>query len=147
MGLEAEDVRLPIHEVFNKYMPQIWDAGTFEQLSEEMLATFEKMEQYIQEFSATLPRSVKGQEVKTARFLKNLRKKMHRVIRHNHPKPFNEIGKLKLQIQPEGMVQERTLGLGSFPEVQPDELIALFWAHIEPLDFSHKIIVLNSSHN
>jgi hypothetical protein len=101
------------------------------------------MEKYISAFSETLPRSVKGQEVKTQKFIQNTHKKLHRVIRHNHPKPFNQIEKLKNQVQPEGLVQERTLGLGSFPEIPPVTLLSIIWENIKPLDFSHHFVVLD----
>ncbi len=142
LGLEAADVRLPLHEIFGKYIPQIWSAEQYEELSTEMLASFEKMEAYIQELSATLPRSVVGQKVKTERFLKNMRKKIHRVIRHDHPQKFNEIEKLKKKIQPEGLVQERILGLGSFPEIKPEDMLRIIWEKADPLNFAHQFIRL-----
>lgn len=144
LGLDPSDIQLPLHDVFRKYIPQIWNSEQYEALAVEILASFEKMEKYIAAFSETLPRSVKGQEVKTQKFIQNTHKKLHRVIRHNHPKPFNQIEKLKNQVQPEGLVQERTLGLGSFPEIQPVTLLAIIWENIKPLDFSHHFAVLDN---
>lgn len=143
LNLDPADIQQPLHDIFRKYIPQIWDAVEYEALAEDMLATFGKMEKYIMHFSETLPRSVKGQEVKTQKFIKNTYKKIHRVIRHNDPKPFNQIEKLKNQIQPEGLVQERTLGLGSFPNFQPERLIETIWGNIKPMDFSHHFMVLD----
>lgn len=142
LKLDPSDIKLPLHDIFRKYIPQIWDATEFEALAADIIASFQKMEKYIMNFSETLPRSVKGQEVKTQRFIKNTHKKLHRVIRHKQPGPFNRIGELKLKIQPEGLVQERTLGLGSFPEFQPQKLLEIIWKHIQPLNFSHHIMVL-----
>jgi len=142
-GLELADVKLTLPEVFAKYMPHIWQADAYEALSEELLTAFDKMEAYIETLSATLPRSVVGQKVKTQRFIKNTRKKIHRVIRHDHPKQFNEIEQIKEQIQPEGLVQERILGLASFPQWVPAEFIAMLWKKINPLTFDHQFWVID----
>jgi bacillithiol biosynthesis cysteine-adding enzyme BshC len=142
LGFEASDIRKPLHQLYKAYMPQIWDHSEFGRLAEEVADSFEKLEDYVSNFSQTLPRSVKGQQVKSRHFLENLYKKIHRVIRHNQPKPFGQIEEIKQQLQPDHTVQERTLGLASFPDFSPQAILELIWDEIEPLEYQHRFWLL-----
>jgi bacillithiol biosynthesis cysteine-adding enzyme BshC len=143
LGFAAEDFRLPIHDLYRKFTPQVWDSGNFLDQSTEILTQIAKLTQLIEnELSPTLARSGKALQVKTQRYLQNLEKKAHRVVRHRHPEGFRKLENLKLQVQPDGMVQERVLSLLSFPGHRPEELIRLAWEHCQPLSLEHEYLVL-----
>lgn len=136
--LATSDFKAPLHEVYRKYMPQIWDSTAFLTQSAEILTQIDALKALIEdELSHTLARSGEALKVKTARYLKSLEKKALRVMRHKHPRAFDEIKELKFKIQPDGLVQERILSLASFPEFAPEDLIKLAWEHCDPLNLEH----------
>ena len=137
LGFALSDVHKKIPQLYEDYMPALWDATTYEQLAADALAVFDRLAAYTAHYSQTLPRSSLGQQAKTARFLHQLRKKLHRVIRHDQPAAFQRIASLKQAIQPDGASQERILGLASFPALAPNELVKRCYQACEPLDFAH----------
>ncbi|MEL6649180.1 MAG: bacillithiol biosynthesis BshC, partial [Bacteroidota bacterium] len=143
-NLEDSDFRSSLPVIYRKYMPQIWDDQPFLVQSERILAEIDKLTTLIDgELSHTLARSGEALKVKTARYLQNLEKKAHRVKRHQQPKDFKELKELKEQVQPDGLVQERILSLGSFPKVAPERLIQLAWEHCNPLNLAHVFLHLD----
>ncbi|MFK7921059.1 MAG: bacillithiol biosynthesis cysteine-adding enzyme BshC [Bacteroidia bacterium] len=136
--LKTDDFRTSSHEVYRKFMPQVWEESNFLNQSTEILQQIDQLKDIIEgELSPTLARSGEALKVKTARYLKSLEKKAHRVMRHKHPQEFDEIKALKYQVQPDGLVQERILSLASFPGVEPQTLIKLAWEHCDPLNLEH----------
>ena len=63
-------------------------------------------------------------------------------MRHKHSAPFKQIDRLKANIQPDGMVQERVLSLASIEALPPAEFIEFVRPFCKPLDFSHNYIQL-----
>ncbi|MDB4285674.1 bacillithiol biosynthesis cysteine-adding enzyme BshC [bacterium] len=135
LGFSPDEIDLPTYQLYQKYMPTVWDDSVFQSLSGDILATFDKLSGYLEEISATLPRSSEGQKVKTKRFLDNLYTKIHRVKRNDNRQPFAKVSGLKNAISPDGLVQERVLGLGSFPAYNPHELVRLIHTQCDPLVF------------
>jgi bacillithiol biosynthesis cysteine-adding enzyme BshC len=144
LGFSLEEISEQEHKLFRKYMPNIWDQSEFDELTEQALVAFDKLIEYASEHSDTLPRTVRGQQVKVSRFFKNLEKKFHRVKRHSLPKPFDEIRRLKRAVNPDHSVQERILGLTSFSMIKPEEFVRQIYAHIDvEADFERQYIVLD----
>jgi bacillithiol biosynthesis cysteine-adding enzyme BshC len=142
LGFEAADIRKPLHELFRQFMPRVWDAQPLNEIAAKLLDDFGQLEQYIGQFSDTLPRSVVGQQVQTEKFLDNLEKKLHRVLRQLHAQPFREIESLTAAIYPEGKVQERVLSLAAFPELSPGEFVARVYPLVDVLNTEHCYIRL-----
>ncbi len=132
LGFELEDVKLPLDQLNKLMIPRFWKPDALIELENNISNGFEALASYIQTLSPTLPRSVKGQEVKTQRFFNNLEKKIHRVIKNSHGE-FRRLSDLKQHIQPDGLKQERILSLASYPEVAPDKLVHQIWEHCQPL--------------
>ncbi len=142
LGFEAADIGTPVHELYKAYMPKVWDEAPLQALAAKLLANFDELESYIGQYSDTLPRSVIGQRVQTEKFLDNLEKKLHKVLRQLHAQPFNEIDAIKAAVQPEGAVQERVLSLAAFPDLDPAAFVARIFPHVDVLDPKHCYIRL-----
>ncbi len=142
LGFALEDIHESIHELNRKYMPHKWEDSEYTRLTDSVLESFEALDAYIQNFSETLPRSVRGQRAKTINYFIRLRKKIHKVVRHAYPKPFERIEALKQAIQPNRIMQERILSLAAFKDIQPLDFIKIIEPYCDPLDFSHKYIIL-----
>ncbi|MEM6764337.1 MAG: bacillithiol biosynthesis cysteine-adding enzyme BshC [Bacteroidota bacterium] len=142
LGLGPEEIEKDLHQLYKDYMPNIWQDTEYLRLGENLSQSVEALEIYIRQYSETLPRSVIGQRVKNERFLKNLKRKLHRVIRHNQPSTFNEIEALKLALQPDRKVQERVLSLDSFSDVDPKAFIKWIWSECDPLSLRKQYLCL-----
>lgn len=138
LGFAPADVQLSSQELYNRYLPNLWDAAPYEALERELFGNIQQIGGYLSEISATLPNSLRALEVKNRRYLENLRKKVQRVVRSNNPAPFAEIDRLKHAIQPDGAVQERVLSLAAFPDRQPDALVRFAYEACQPLDMAHR---------
>ena len=144
MGFQPTDLSHSVHELYRKYMTNIWDSSEYQQLRQSITAEIEKLRAYTEsQIAETLSRSVDAQKTKMTNFFGNFEKKIHRVIRSSNPAPFKEIDKVKNQIQPDRMVQERVLSLGAFANFQPEEIISAAWNNCSPLDFTHRYIILD----
>ena len=144
MGFEPADIGLNTHTLYQKFLPNVWNQAMFNQLESRIMEELDVFRVYIEdEISTTLARSAEALKVKTAKYLKTMRKKAGKVMRHKHSTPFKKIDQLKLSIQPDGLVQERVLSLASFPELSPSEFIEFVRPFCKPMDFSHNYIQLS----
>ncbi|MFK7972659.1 MAG: bacillithiol biosynthesis cysteine-adding enzyme BshC [Bacteroidia bacterium] len=142
LGFSLADIKTEEHMLFRQYMPNVWDDEQYKALTESVQEAFDALGEYIGTESKTLPRSVIGQQVKTTRFFKNMEKKLHRLKRDQNREPFQKIHTLKRAINPDGAVQERTLGLASFPAFSVEKIINQIYKELEPLSFKHSFISL-----
>ncbi|GAB4421448.1 MAG: bacillithiol biosynthesis cysteine-adding enzyme BshC [Bacteroidia bacterium] len=143
LGFAPADIRRPLHELHQLYLPQVWDDSDLLARQARILEEIAHLTTYIDtQLSPTLARSADALHTKARRYLDNLHAKARRVIRHHHAAPFREIEALKLAIQPDGLVQERVLGLAAFADHNPYELVDFIRQQIDPLDYSHKFIAL-----
>ena len=140
LGFTVEEIREAEPLLFRKFMPKVWDQSPYDQLTESVQQAFDNLTEYIGTESDTLPRSVVAQQVKTARFFKNMEKKLHRLKRDQNAEPFAEIHRLKMEVNPDGTVQERILGLASFTKHKPEQLLKSIYGHLDPLSFRHTFI-------
>ena len=144
LGFAPEDIHKPVHQLFDEYLPQVWDRSEMEAFQARILSLMDALEGYIREdVSETLSRSADALGTKTRHFLDNLAKKAGKIKRQQHSGPFAHIEKLKRAVEPDGMVQERTLSLASFAHLlSPAELISFLYAASDPLDFQARHWVL-----
>ena len=145
-GFEAMDIRRDLYALYRQYMPQVWDASAFDQMEADLLAQIEQLRAYIeQDLSPTLARSADALATKNRRYLQNLRKKAHRVLRHRQPQPFREIEAIKLAVQPDGLMQERVWSLPTVAEwIAPQDFLTQIAQTCQPLDFAHQIMVVGT---
>ncbi len=144
MGFSGPEVRKGLHQLYQQYMPQVWDSERFDQIEARILEEVEVLRQYIEEeLSPTLARSADALRTKNLNYLSNLRKKAHRVMRHRQPEPFAHIEALKLQVQPDGQVQERVWSLATVARWK-DLPTFLHQVHqaCQPLNFGHQFLEL-----
>jgi bacillithiol synthase len=141
-GFEAPDIRENLYDLYRRYMPQVWDQARFDEMEAGILVQVEQLRAYIeQDISPTLARSADALATKNRRYLENLRKKAHRVMRHREPEPFRQIEAVKLAVQPDGMVQERVWSLATVAEwCAPADFLALVHRHCQPLRFDHTML-------
>lgn len=144
LGFRLEDVNELLYELYRRYIPKVWEDGEYVRLSDQILQAFDDLDHYINNISQTLPRTIRGQRVKNERFMINLRKKIHRVIRHKFPSYFEQIKDLKQTIQPDRTKQERVLSLMAFQHIEPQEFIRIVASSCTPLDFSPSYIIIPS---
>ena len=140
LDFEPADIRKELHALYRGFMPQVWDNNEFDHITEEVHAAIDRMVDYLGSMSDTLPRSAVALQVKNARFFKNMEKKIHRLVREQQPEPFEKIRRLKQAVNPDGYVQERILGLASFPDHGPQDLVASIYEKLDPLSFEHTFI-------
>ncbi|MEL6672274.1 MAG: bacillithiol biosynthesis cysteine-adding enzyme BshC [Bacteroidota bacterium] len=143
LGFIQEDIQQSQHQLYEGYMPQIWKDDPLFEIQRNLYTHLDQLGAFLaDEVDPLMKRSAEALKVKNQHFLKNLNKKVHRVIRHKHPKAFDEIARLKQAIQPDRTVQERMLSLASFPAHAPRQIIDLAWKHCEPLQFQHQYLIL-----
>ena len=144
MGFAPADIRKPLHDLYRQYMPQVWDSNTFDELEERILADLESLRAYIEEdVSPTLARSADALRTKNLRFLKNIRKKAHRIVRQEQPEAFRRIDAFKQEIYPDGTVQERVWSLATVGKWRtPAAFLSQVYAACDPLDYTHKVLVV-----
>lgn len=141
LGFDEQDIGLPLHELYRKFMPQVWDESPWQNKEEKIIADLEDLHAYIHEnISPTLSRSAEALLTKNKKFLQNLKKKAFKEIRNRNPESFRNIEQVKNQIQPEGTVQERTWSLAAFPAIHPATLIDQVKENCQPLNFSHNYL-------
>jgi hypothetical protein len=95
----------------------------------------EQLQGFLSTQTPNLPHSTIGHARKTAHFAAKIEKKLYKQLIAQHREVFEEIRKVKNQIQPEGTVQERVLSLAAFPNYSPFSLIALLYASCNPFAF------------
>lgn len=142
LGFEPVDVVQDLHTLYQSILPRIWQDDELAGHEAALRVAFDQMAAYIHTLSDTLPRSVIGQKVKTEKFLAHQRNKILKVLKTQHP-DFYRLRELKHSIQADGMVQERVLGLPSFPDISPESLIRQIWAAVRPLPKEKAWILLN----
>ncbi|RMG24913.1 MAG: bacillithiol biosynthesis cysteine-adding enzyme BshC [Bacteroidetes bacterium] len=142
LGFEPQDIHLPLHQLFKAYMPRVWKDDSFRQAASHLLGAYDALNAEVEQLSPTLTHSVKGQQVKTEKFIHNLEKKIHRVIRNKHPQPFEQIEELKTAIQADPLVQERVWSLAAL-ELSPPAFVQAVHQACQPLNFEHTYIVLD----
>jgi len=141
LGFELSDIEKPTHELESEIIPRFWDDTQLAMHMTKIRQDFEALAEYIEPISQTLPRSVKGQQVKNDRFFVNLEKKIHRVIKNSHGE-FNRLRDIKQEIAPDGLKQERILSLAAFPEMSPKDLIKQLWEVCSPLSLEPTFLTL-----
>ncbi len=149
LGFALDDIHKPVHQLFEEYLPQVWDRSEMEAFQVRILSLMDALEGYIKEdVSETLSRSADALGTKTRHFLDNLAKKAGKIKRQQHSEPFAHIGQLKRSVEPDGMVQERVLSLASFASLLPPEaVINYLYEQSDPLDFrgQHWVLPLEES--
>ena len=143
LGFTKQDIHQPLHALNKKYIPKLWQSDKFDELAQQLTHSYQTLASYIGEISGTLVKSVKGQEVGAEKFLQNLEKKIHRVIRHQYASPFKEIEQIKFQLQPDPLVQERIWSLAALPQIDPYEFVRLAWKKCQPLEIKHQYLVVD----
>ncbi|MDX1908858.1 MAG: bacillithiol biosynthesis cysteine-adding enzyme BshC [Bacteroidia bacterium] len=138
LGLQVGDIQRTLPQLYQEYLPKVWDDTTLHTLEADILDQVARLEAYInQDISPTLARSANALHTKTRRYLENLHHKAGKVMRHRHAAPFQTLAEIKAAVQPDGLVQERTWGLSSMPFMTPDEFLRLVYTHCDPLNFTH----------
>lgn len=144
LGFFPKEVRKPLPELNKKYVPNIWDSEEFDRLEKQILDRVSELTRYIEsEVSTTLSRSSDALRTKNNNYLENMRKKIHRIIRNENREPFAEIEALKLQIQPDGQVQERVWSLATVATmISPKEFLDKVYQTCDPICFEHQMLEL-----
>lgn len=142
LGLELADVTKS-QALINKLMVEkVWDDAEFEARRRDVLEAIEKLENYIgEDLSETLSQSAQALGTKSGRFMDNLHKKAHRVIRNDRPKLFEKIVEIKSGISPDRLVQERVWSLASL-NMSPRMFVKWLGPLCIPAELSHQILVL-----
>lgn len=149
LGFSLEEIKEPIHVLNEKYLPEVWDATSFDAYEQKILKLLDEMKEYVREdVSETLARSSDALTTRTRKYLENLQKKAGKIKRQQHHEPFTRIKVLKEKVEPPRMVQERILSLASFGnEVKPDELIPFLYEACTPLRLEHQCLILPKSND
>lgn len=144
LGFNLSDIQQPIHTLYKARTSEVWDSKSFDALQEEILAKIEAYkEEVASTISPTLARSAEALKVKSQKYLKAMKKKAERVIRHKHPASFREIDALKSKLQPDGWVQERIFSLAAFEgTISPEDFVEFAYQNCRPLEFDHQFWIL-----
>lgn len=137
LGFQPAAIGQDLYSLYQTYLDHHWDNSEYRQHTEAVQAAYESLAQYLEQHSPTLPRAARGQGVKAGHFIHNLDKKLRRALREAQPAPYREIAALKAAIQPDGLVQERVLGIASFEDIPPASLLDAFYAHCNPMNPQH----------
>lgn len=142
LGLNLADITKNQALINKEVVAKLWDDGEFQQLRAEVLEAITKLEGYIrEEISTTLAHAAQALGTKSGRFMDNLHKKAHRVIRNDNPKLFEKIVEIKSQVNPDRLVQERIWSLASLP-MNPRHFVRWMRELCSPRVLFHKILVL-----
>ena len=142
-GLSPEDIDRPLIDIQRKLALTYWRPEEFKSHLESLKKGYADLQNYVAQFSATLPRSVDSQLTKNKRFFTRLEKKIQKVIIHSHSE-FEKIAQLKDSIQPERHRQERILSLAAFPGYDLPQLIDQLYEQCEPLNYTPSFYTLST---
>ncbi|MEM7370143.1 MAG: bacillithiol biosynthesis cysteine-adding enzyme BshC [Bacteroidota bacterium] len=143
LGFDPADIHLPLHKLHQQLLPAVWEDTELIRHQQAILAQIDSMTRYIgAEISPTLAKSTIALRVRAQKHLQRIQKKAGKVMRNRFPTTFQEAERLKIRIQPDGQVQERVLGVFSFPEISPERLVEMVWQAVEPLKFEHQYLVI-----
>ncbi|MCB9235439.1 MAG: bacillithiol biosynthesis cysteine-adding enzyme BshC [Bacteroidia bacterium] len=143
MGFAQPDLELELHELQDKFLPQLFDPEKFDAQADQLRAEMHNFQKFIEGIDSTLGRSVAGEAAGLENFLERMQKKVKKSIRNQFPGPFQQITALKNEIQPERTAQQRVLSLASFAgKYPPSKLIENIFGRIEPFNFAHQWITL-----
>lgn len=142
LGFHLHDIQQPLHKLWERWQPNVWDSSGFEQEVAALQAQFDRLSASLGGLSATLPRSLQALKRKNDHYLANTRKKIGRVVRNLHPESFSKIETLKKSLMPDGLVQERVLSLAAFPDINPHEIIQKAIEVCNPLSAGAECMVM-----
>lgn len=144
LGFTPPDIRQPLHQLYDRYLPQVWDPAGFDQHVSNILESLQSLHQYVEgEISPTLARSADALHTKNQQFLSNLKKKAGKVMRHRHPEAFRSIAQIKAELQPDGVVQERVFSLATIAQwMEPKAFVRFLYERCQPMDLDHQIWIL-----
>ena len=145
MDFAQTDIQKSLHELYAQYMPNLWEEKELEAIEAKMNAVWDELGEYMGGFMPTMSRSADAQKTKSQKFFQNTAKKIQRVIRNTQREPFLQIEKLKNQIQPDRIVQERVLSLASFPAHSPHEFIAMLYKEVAGINLVHHYIRMSET--
>ena len=143
LGLSPEDIDRPLIDIHRKLTHTYWKREELQSHLDSLKKGYADLQHYVEQFSATLPRSVDSQLTKNKRFFTRLEKKIQKVIIHSHSE-FEKITQLKETIQPDRRRQERILSLASFPGYDLPQLIDQLYEHCEPLNYTPSFYTLST---
>lgn len=148
-GFDLAEIKRPLHELNEKYVPAVWDRSGFDEYEAKIMDLLESLTDFVKkDISETLSNSADALATKTQQFLRNLDKKAGKIKRQEHHGLFSEIKRLKQQVEPDRVVQERILSLASFGNELPTrDLVSFLYHACKPLDFAHQCLRLPQSND
>lgn len=135
LGFDFTDLQRPLAELEKEILMRDFDDTAWQQQKSAILSTLSGLENYVAQYSDTLPRTANALQHKTEAFLNNLEKKLHKAFKARHPQPFHSLRALKQQLQPNQNIQERVLSLAAF--AADDTFIEKLKQHCQPTVFEH----------
>ncbi len=142
LGLNMSDIRISADKLEKKMLSSVWEDKTWEDEKEKLLTQLTHLQEYITSETDVLSHTTQGLRRKIAYYLAKAEKKLRKQKRIQHHQLFSDVSTLKNKIQPEGLIQERILSIAAFPFISPEILVQTIKPYCNPLDFSHRDILL-----
>lgn len=142
LNLSPGDVRSSPEKTEMKVLSSVWDDSSWKSEVININAQLSHLQDYITSESSVLSETTRGLSRKMAYYLKKAEKKLIRQKKIQYHHLFSAIREVRNRIQPEGLVQERVLSMAAFPFIAPELLVHILKPYCDPLDFSHRDVVI-----
>src|SRR5699024_12220238 len=106
----------------------------------EINGVFSKIKLRAHKIDPTLSQSTDAVKAKLKKSIKNLEKKLLRAEKKNHAEALIQIGRVKEQLFPDGVLQERVENFAPYYLRYGDDFIKDLLKHFQPLDFQFTVL-------
>jgi bacillithiol biosynthesis cysteine-adding enzyme BshC len=142
VGLALNQIELPIKEL-NEFLlckSNLWNNAEWDSKINKTLNSVEDAEIYAKSINPDAGNVFKHFNYDTMNAYRKASNKLKKFLIQQNPTIFFNIHNLKLNIQPEGFVQERVLNLAAFSNEDLDKMIRLLYKQTTPLVHKHLYI-------
>jgi bacillithiol biosynthesis cysteine-adding enzyme BshC len=143
LGISPTEILQPTHLIRKKITQQFFQPH-------ELIATTEKkiyqllthLEITLENSEPILAKNIRGKKLRLTRFFRHLQQKHEKIQQQHNPNYYFPLYRLKQQIQPEGFIQERTLGIIAFEQNNIQQIITKFTELADFCSTHHQIIII-----
>jgi bacillithiol biosynthesis cysteine-adding enzyme BshC len=142
--MALEELLQPDKMLFTQIAEKLWDSSIVDKTQRQLEALLESLALELESFAPGQAYSARALLQKNKRYLAHLRHRANKQAVNRYPSTWSALWRLKQSIQPEGVIQERTLNLLAFARQEQDTgpIIQKIFSAIQPWFFERKIIYL-----
>jgi bacillithiol biosynthesis cysteine-adding enzyme BshC len=139
-----EELLQPDKALFTQIAEKLWNSSIIDKTHQQLEILLESLALELESFAPGQAYSARALLQKNKLYLARLRHRANKQAINRYPSTWGALWRLKQSIQPEGVIQERTLNLLAFARQEQDiaYVIQRIFSFIQPWFFERKIIYL-----